>query len=907
MVGEPAERSEAEEGHATAWGALEAAEAARRLGVDPDRGLGDGEAKERLEAEGPNRVRRADREPAWRLLLRQFRSPLILLLLGAAAVAGAVGQPGDALVIAAVLTLNAIIGFVQEYRARKSMAALQEMLTFTARVLRDGERREVDGAELVPGDVVLLRAGDRVPADGRLVAAEKLTVNESTLTGESTAVDKDVAPVDEDVPLAERSSELFMGTSVTRGEATLVVTRTGDASEMGRISSRLREGESRRSPLERRLDGLAARLTTLALLAAAAVVVVAMLRGESFGEALVGGVVLAVAAIPEGLPAIVTVTLALGMRAMAKRGAIVEDLRSIHTLGATTALCTDKTGTLTLNEMTVRVLEGHGTRFEVGGEGYEDDGEIAAAGDGGGGEPPRAALEVAALCNDAELVDGEVSGDPTEGALLVLARKAGLDPGALSDDLPRVAEVPFSSERKFMATFHEDGDRVVLLAKGAPGVMLERCSSVAGAEGETALDDAGREELEEAVESLTSDGLRVLALARADGRDRPEGEPDEEKLAAGVTDLRLEGLAAMEDPPRPGASAAVGECREAGIAVRMVTGDHAGTARAIAAKLGIEGDVVGGGEVEEMSDEELARRIGAIGVLARVDPEHKIRVIEALAENGEVVAMTGDGVNDAVALERADVGIAMGRRGTEVAKEAGDVVLTDDRFATIVEAVRRGRAIFDDILTFVQFNLTTGVAALLTILVSESAGLGTPFTPVQVLWINLIMDGPPAMALGVDPPGPDVMRRPPRDPEGAILTRPRLLVVLALAAWMAAGTLGLLWYVADGAVDGRAGTLAFTAFVLFQLVNAVNVRSGARSVLCRRTFTNRFLWGALALVLALQVAVVQVPVLGELFGTTPLALGEWLWAAGIALSLLAASEAARLVLRHAGTAGASRC
>lgn len=890
------------------WGADAVEQVADELHVDPDRGLGSDEVERRRDEHGPNRIERIARDPAWRLFLEQFTSPLILLLIGAAAVAGVVGEVRDAVVIAAVLMINGVLGFVQEFRAQKSMAALQDLLTFTAIVRRDGEEREVDASEIVPGDVVLLEGGVRVPADGRLLEAADLSVDESTLTGESTPVDKHVEPVDDQVPLAERASELFMGTTIVRGTPRMIVTRTGMDSEMGKVSARMHATEDRQSPLEKRLETLATKLASVALVAAAAVVGVAMLRGDSFGDALIDGVVLAVASIPEGLPAIVTVTLALGVRAMAGRGAIIENLDSIHTLGATTVICTDKTGTLTVNQMTVRALDAHGRRYEVGGEGYRSEGSITAD-DGGAAEPPRSVLEIAALCNDADLEGDEVGGDPTEAALLVLADKAGCPPAELGEDLPRVAEIPFSSERKYMATFHTDatrGDRTThLLVKGASSVVLDRCATVARADGEVSLGGDLRRELDQTVDDLTSDGLRVLALARRTC-DRPRDEANEDELAEAVGDLRLEALVGMEDPPRSEAAGAIAEAHAAGIDVKMVTGDHALTAKTIADRLGIEGEAIEGTELDELDDEQLAARIAGIGVFARVDPQHKVRLIEALAANGHVVAMTGDGVNDAAALQGADVGIAMGERGTEVAKEAGDVVLTDDRLETIVHAIRRGRSIFDNIITFVRFNLATNLAALVTILFARIIGLPTPFTPLQVLWVNLIMDGPPAMALGADPPAPDVMRRPPRDPDAHILDTRRIVTLLVLGGWMATITL-IVFAVSRG--DDNDTTMAFTTFVLFQVVNAVNVRNGWHTVFSRRTLTNPALWIALVSVTALQATVVQVGPLADFFGASPLGIDEWLIAAAAASSLLVLSEAARLVYRRrrrADEAGAER-
>ena len=881
------------------WAAADPGEVAGEFGVDPDRGLPAEEVQRRCQEQGENRIERIDHASTWRLFTEQFRNPLIGLLFAAAAVAGVVGHLRDAVLIGAVLVANALIGFVQERRAQTSMEALQATLTFTAEVYRDGERRAVDAIELVPGDIVLVESGGRVPADGRLVEARNLAVDESSLTGESTPVDKQVEPVRGDVPLAERVSELFMGTSLTRGTGRMIVTRTGMNTEMGRVSAEMHDAEGRRSPLEEQVGTLATRLAAIALVAASAVVGVAMLRGDTLGEALIDGVVLAVASIPEGLPAIVTITLALGMRAMARRNAVVRDLHAIHTLGATTVICTDKTGTLTLNQMTVRVVEAHGTRFEVSGGGYGTEGAITVSGGDGPDRLPRSALEVGVLCNDASVDGDQVQGDPTEAALVVLARKAGVVTDELHRDLPRVAEVPFSSDRRYMATFHQGEGGTHLLVKGAPMVVLDRCATVAATAGDdggvAGLDRERRHRIEQQVEDLTRDGLRVLALARR-RCDPPPENADEDRLAEEVRDLRLEALVGMEDPPRPEAAAAVAEALGAGIKVTMVTGDHALTAASIAEDLGIVGDAVEGSDLDRLDDEQLAARIGDIGVLARVDPQHKVRVVDAFRAAGHVVAMTGDGVNDAAALVRADVGVAMGRRGTEVAKEAGDIVLTDDRLETIVRAIRRGRTIFDNIVTFVTFNLATNLGALIAILFARIVGMPTPFTPLQVLWVNLIMDGPPAMALGADPPGPDVMRRPPRDPEARILTRGRIVTLLALGGWMATATLlALAWARDDG--DAQATTTAFTTFVLLQVVNALNVRTGRHSVFSPRAATNPALWGALAVVTVLQVAVVQIEPLAGLIGAEPLPWSHWAVAVGAALSLLALSELVRAVLR----------
>lgn len=897
------------------WYRLEVDDVAARLEVDPRSGLTPGEAGERLARHGHNELADAARRPAWKRFLDQFRDTMVYILLVAAVVSAAVGDLKDPIVIGVVLLLNAIMGFVQENRADDALAALRSMLETVVRVRRGGEVMEVSGRDLVPGDVVLLDAGDRIPADGRFAKAASTSVDESTLTGESVPVEKvDTAIVEDgEVPLAERTNLGYMNTTVVRGRAELLVTETGMSTEVGRLAGMLGAAEEPPTPLQEQIHVLGKRLAAIAVAAVVLVFVVALyqadeLSRETFSEALLNSVALAVAAIPEGLPAVVTVTLAVGVARMAKRHAIVKRLASVETLGSTTVICSDKTGTLTLNQMTAVRLFAAGRLHEVSGLGYEPHGEVSLADSGtpldeAGIERIRPAVMAGVLCNEAHLRVGEdgatgLVGDPTEGALLVLATKLGIDPSAARRELPRVGEVPFESATKLMATLHQhpdDPDRSLVIVKGAPDVVTAMCSTVDGVDGPEPIDEEVAERLAEVNAAMGAEGLRVLALAERELPVAAVGHSGE--LRDDLEDLRLVAYVGILDPPRPEAIAAIEECGTAGIDVKMITGDHATTAGAIAEELGIRGRVVTGAELDRIDDDELARIIGEIGVCARVSPEHKVRVVKALQRNGEVVAMTGDGVNDAASLKQAEIGVAMGVNGTEVTKEAGDMVLTDDNFATIVAAVERGRAIYDNIVTFVRFQLTTNVSAILTILVAQLAGLGALFNAIQILFVNIIADGPPAMAIGVDPPKPGVMERPPRDRHAAILTWARLGRIGVSGVVIAGGTLGLYVLSRDAFGSGEARTMAFSTFVLYQLVNSFCVRSGDRSVFNRYSLSNRPLLYALFGVAALQVLIVHVPFLQRVFDTAPLSLAQWGWVLLVPMSLLLVEEVRKLVAR----------
>lgn len=880
------------------WHGSSVTASAQRLGTHVEAGLDSVEAATRLGRHGRNLLTEKPPVPAWRRLLDQFRSGLIGVLILAAVVAFFVGEVKDSLVILVVVVFNAILGFYQEQRAEKSLAALKQMLAQKARVRRDGIKVELTAEELVPGDLVLLEAGDKVPADGRLIAAHSLEIDESTLTGESHAVGKIIDVVDDPAaPLAERANMAFMNTVVTRGRAEMLVTATGMQTEMGRIAGMMQEAEEAPTPLQVQLDGLGKRLAIIAGIVVGLIFVLALLRGEELASAALTAITLAVAAIPEGLPAVVTVTLALGMRRMASQRAIVKRLAAVETLGCTTVICSDKTGTLTLNQMTARTFWFAGRRFAVEGEGYACEGRIRAE-SGDSALPGFSPLLLpGALCNDSHIRAGKLIGDPTEGALAALAAKGGVDLEGAALQFPRLAEIPFDSANKFMATFHHDGDRVVMFVKGAPDVLLARSARWLGEAGEQPLDEAGREQLLSENEAMAGRGLRVLAMASRTFPARdfdPAGD-----LMPYIAELCLLGLVGIMDPPRPEAREAIALCRTAGIEVKMITGDHRATAVAIARELGLTGEALTGADLDAMSDEELAACVGRVSVFARVAPEHKVKLVQSLQKAGHVVAMTGDGVNDAPALKRADIGVAMGITGTEVTKEAGSMVLTDDNFASIVRAVREGRTIYENLVKFVRFQLSTNMGALATVLGASLLALPVPLNPVQILWINIIMDGPPAMALGVDPERAGVMSDSPRRSEAEILTWSRLARLAFFGLIMSAGTLGMLGYGLSIGSKEHALTMAFTTFVLFQFFNIFNARAEWGTAFNRNFFRNRLLWLALMAVLILQAVAVHWPPAEVLFRTTALSLTDWLQVVAVASSVLVLEELRKGISRWA--------
>jgi Ca2+-transporting ATPase len=884
-----------------AWHLLTAAEAADALAVPIGQGLGEDQVRQRRQVSGLNTLPEPNRRSRVKLLVDQVRNPLVLLLLGAAGIAGVVGDVKDAVVILAVVVINSVLGFVQESRAENSLESLRQMLAPTCVVRRSGAVAEIPAQDLVPGDVVLLDAGSQVPADGRLLVAEQLEVDESALTGESIPTKKRVDPIGAvDAPLGDLRCMVFMNTLVTRGRGELVVVATGSGTQMGRLAELIKATPVTQTPLQRQLAQLGKRL---AVIGGAAVVVylgLGLLRGEPWHEILLSAVALLVAAVPEGLPVVVTVTLAVGVHHMARRGALVKQLASVETLGATSVVCTDKTGTLTVNQMTVRDVWIGGQGYTVTGEGYHAPGEVLAAG-AAVGDAGRGALRrlgrAAALCNDSSVTDDAVIGDPMEAALVALAGKLGLAADPTRQEWPRIAEVPFDARHRFMATAHTDlahPGQALVAVKGALDALLGRCALIATPDGGVAqLDDTAKAAVSAAMARLAGGGLRVLAIAQ---RCLPVEDLDPTDLDERVDRLTLLGLVGLADPPRPGVLEAIATCQAAGIDVTMITGDHASTAEAIATELGITGPTCTGAQLDASVGDDST--LANVGVFARVSPEHKLRIVHALQAAGHVTAMTGDGVNDAPALRAADIGVAMGRTGTQVSRDAAAMVLTDDHFATIVAAVEAGRTIYANIVSFLKFQLTTNAGAITTMLVSSLLGLPAPMTALQILWVNMIMDGPAAIALGMDPAEPEVMARPPRAARDQLLPLSRLGVIGLNGAVMAAGTLAVLAGGLAVLPTDQAVTLAFTTFVLFQVVSALTVRSPYLSVFHRRTLTNRNLWLALGFILVVQVVVVSVPLAQGVFATVSLTPPLWLVAAATACLLLVVDEARKAIVRR---------
>jgi Ca2+-transporting ATPase len=862
------------------WHGLTADAACTQLEVDPGSGLDAAEVERRRAEFGPNKLAEAEREPGWQAFLRQYRDLMQLVLLGAAIVSiVALQEWSTGLVIIGLTVLNAVLGLNQEGKAAESVAALQKMLLIHAHVRRGGERADIPAEELVPGDIVTFEAGDKVPADGRLIVAATLEIEEAALTGESTPVLKSVEPVaGEEVPLGDRLDMAYMNSTVTRGRGEMVVTATGMGTEVGQISGMLSGVQQEKTPLTRQLDQLTVLITIMAAAALALVIVFGLIRGDDFDDLFVIGIALAIAAIPTGLPAVVTTMLSLGTQALAAKGAIVKRLRSVETLGSTSAICSDKTGTLTLNQMTARQLLIAGRRYSIDGEGYATQGKILrVAGDTDTSLEPF--LLPMALANDAAVRDGEIVGDPTEAALVVLAAKGGLDVDETRRAYPRVGEVPFDSEYKFMATFHEmedDGRKVIrCFVKGAPDVLLARSSEGRDVDGSLVGIESYRDRVLAENDRLAGEGLRVLAVAM---RDIDPGSFDAGgELLAQVENLTLLALVGIVDPPRKEARDAIALCKEAGIQVRMITGDHATTAAAIGAQLGIEGRALTGTEFAALSDEELDAQVGEIGVVARVAPEDKVRLVDMLKRKGNVVAMTGDGVNDAPALKRADIGVAMGITGTEVTKEAADMILTDDNFATIVSAVEGGRGIYDNLMKYVRIQLIElGAFILLFVL----AGVffvadGAPLTPLQVLWINFAIDVVLAIGLGFDAAVPGLMRRKPRDASAPIVDRSLAIRLGSLALVMAAIALGVVAWGEERYDLAVATTMGLTTLSLMHIVAALEVREATQTIFSRYTMENRRFVQLIGLTLVLTFLVTELSFLQRIFDTVSLTSSQW--------------------------------
>jgi Ca2+-transporting ATPase len=863
----------------------------------PD-GLASPEAARRLQQFGPNELQAAHRVSAWEILLEQFKNVLVIILLIATALSLFLGHGVESIVIAIIVLFAVGLGFIQEYRAERAIEALRQMAAPTATVLRAGEEVKVPAREVVPGDVILLHTGDRIPADARVIEAINLQVEEAALTGESVPVEKHTRSLDnDDLPVGDRKNMVYAGTAVTYGRGRALVTATGMQTEFGKIAQMLQSIEVGRTPLQQNLDRVGVVLARAALVVVAIIVVLGLLRGQEFIDMLIFGIALAVAVVPEALPAVVTISLAIGVQKMVKRHALVRRLAAVETLGSTSVICSDKTGTLTRDEMTVRRIYCAGETYTVSGAGYVPEGTFG--GRDGAPLPPTPALRqmltAAVLASDTRLVRDEqgawdIKGDPTEGALIVAAAKAGLDKAALDTAYPRIHEIPFSSETKRMTTLHTaaapDGGGVTAYAKGAPEVILASCSAELREGGPLPLDEPGRARILAQAQAMAEGALRVLGLAA-----RPDAAP--ENAEHGMTFL---GLAGMIDPPRLEAKEAIAICADAGIRPVMITGDHPVTAAAVARELGMlhsGGRVVTGAELEEMSDDQLNREVEDITVYARVSPAHKLRVVTAWQAHGHIAAMTGDGVNDAPALKKADIGIAMGVTGTDVTKEAAAMTLTDDNFASIVAAVEEGRGVFGNIKKYLMYLLSSNIGEIGLMAGSALLGLPIPLTAVQILYVNLATDGLPALALSVDPPEKDLMKRKPRDPRRGIFTRPVVTLMLLGGIWSTLINLGLFsWMLASGHTLPEAMTITFISLVLIQFFKAYNFRSDRHSVF-DKPFANKWLNLAVLWELGLLVLIIYLPFLHEPFGTYALPPGDWLLAITLAATIVPVLELAK--------------
>lgn len=863
------------------WHTKQAAEVMGLFGTHPERGVSEHTAARRAKEFGPNKLTEAKGVSPLAMFVNQFRDFMVLILLGSTGVSFFLGEVVDALTILAIVLLNALLGFVQEYRAERSLEALKELAAPHCRVIRDGEIRRIPAEAVVPGDLIVLQAGDRVPADGRLVAVSALSIDESILTGESVPATKSVDPIA--VPTlipAEQKNMVFMGTLVTRGTGTAVVTSVGMATEMGKIAHHIQSAPAPETPLQKRLKQLGRALIAGCLLVVAAVVAAGLWQGIPPYRMFMVGVSLAVAAIPEGLPAVVTISLAVGVQRMAKRNAIVRQLAAVEGLGCTTVICADKTGTLTQNQMTALKVWVDGTLWDA-----SDRREVSRLRQSSSAFARL--LHTCALCTHAHVSsEGEVMGDPTEGALLRLAVLGGIDQVELQRRHRVVREVPFDSERKRMSVLTNSSEGYRALVKGAPDVILRRCTHVHVGGQVVPLNQMLLRRITAQLEEMTAQALRVLACAEKEVRD-PHA-PDT-YLEQGLVFLGLVGLL---DPPRPEAVRAVATARRAGIRTIMVTGDHKRTAAAVAAELGLftaeARDVLTGAEWDALTPEEQRRAVRRTAVFARVTPSHKLSIVRALKEDGEIVAMTGDGVNDAPAVREADIGISMGIQGTDVTREASAVVLADDNYATIVSAVEEGRGIYDNIRKFIRYLLGCNVGEVLTMLVAALLGMPLPLIPIQILWMNLVTDGLPAVALGLDRAESDTMARPPRPPRESVFARGLHLRILFTGIIISACTLGVfvlaLRHYAGDVV--RARTLAFTALVCAQLVYVFQCRSEQHSVFELRWWSNLYLVGAVCLSGAMQAAILYHPVLQEVFQTTSLSLDDWLLVTAAALGSL---------------------
>jgi magnesium-transporting ATPase (P-type) len=857
-------------------------------------GLTASEVNERLKEYGPNRLPDEGRISRLKVIIHQFASPLIYILLIAAIVTTFLKEYIDAAVIVSVVILNAIIGFFQEYKAETSVRALKKMVVARARVMRDGRETEIPSEELVPGDMVLLASGVKVPADVRLVEVTELKADEAALTGESLPVEKTTDPIrEEHLTAGDQTNMVFMGTSIVNGRGKGIVVETGSRTVLGGIARDVKELSVTETPLQRKIVRFAQFIGLLVLGSASAIVALGLFLGMNLAELFTTAVAASVAAVPEGLPIVVTVTMAIGLSRMVRRHAILRKLAAVETLGSTTVICSDKTGTLTKNEMTVKAIYDGQRGFEVTGSGYDPDGTILHDWEPTDLESTsglRMLLRIGLICNESRIVreDGQIriDGDPTEGALIVSAMKGGLVVEEEKRTYPQVGIVPFESDRGFMATLHEHGSKRFVFVKGAPERVVDMCASYSSG---AALK---RAPITETANRFAEDGLRVLGMAYKDVSANAAADRFTHNQLG--SDLVFAGLQGMIDPPRPEAIDAIRGCKEAGIRVAMITGDHAVTASAIGRMMGLtdgKPSVITGKQLETMSDSELFSRVQETAVYARVSPQHKLRIVQQYMKHGEIVAVTGDGVNDAPALKAAHIGAAMGKTGTDVAREAADMIITDDNFASIFHAVEEGRIVFDNIRKVTLFLVPTGLAAILSILAAMVMEIPIPYVAAQLLWINLVTNGLQDVALAFEPGEKDVIKRKPRDPREGIMSRLMVERSALVGVIIAAGVIYIFSSaLADGATVEHARTVAMTTMVLFQFFQALNSRSESRSVFRMNPLSNPFLFYSMIAAFLAQVAVIYMPALQWIFRTEPLTATEWLSTLGVAVAVIVAVE-----------------
>ncbi len=885
------------------WYKIDSAKIAARFEVSPTDGLTKQAAKAKLAELGPNSLTEKKKEPLLIGFLRQYKDYMRIVLLIAAIGSLVIGNLSTAIVLFIITVINAISGLSQERKAEKSVAALQKMMNFTARVRRDGKVTEVPVEELVPGDVVIFEAGDRVPADGRLLVAATLEIEESALTGESTPVEKTTAAIDQtELPLGDRTNMAYMNSNVTRGRGEMVVTATGMNTEVGHIADMIQKTKEEKSPLQKQVDGLTVFIAIMAAVALVIIILVGLFYGASFNQLYVLGIALAIAAIPTALPIVVTTILGIGTRELAKRKAIVKKLPAVETLGSTSAICSDKTGTLTLNQMTARALIIAGKRYEITGEGYETDGKITSVAGTGDVSLDPYVLPMA-LCSDAEIKEGKLVGDPTEGALVTLAAKEGLDIDEIRRQYPRVAEVPFDSEYKFMATFHkmknsQDQEVIRCYIKGAPDVLLKKARTVRNLQGKAIpLDEELSRKGTEANDLLGEQGMRVMVVAQKDFA--PESFDPKADHFEDIKELTLLAMVGIVDPPRAEAKKAIAECKSAGVRVRMITGDHAVTAEAIAEQLGIEGRAITGAEFAKMSDEQAAREVKDIGVIARVAPEDKVKLVKILQANENIVAMTGDGVNDAPALKKADIGVAMGITGTDVSKEAAVMILTDDNFATIVKAVRYGRVLYDNLMKYIRFQMAGLFSFILAFLGTAIFGIGLAlFTPFQILFVNYFIQGPIGITFVFDSATKGLMEKKPRPANQKIMSKSLAIRLFVIGAITATFSVAAYYWVET--TTGSIPTAQAVAMVMFSFCHiafSLNLRQPQKSVFCKETFSNPWLFLAYGWIVVAMLLLTYVPAFQRVFDAQPLTGQMWLVCALGGLSFIVVGEIFRLVLK----------